>query len=120
VKMRGGDLQLDEELQAVRVGGRAPVRLTALEFRLLQLLVANAGRPVAAERILRHVWGDRAWGDRQHLKQLVHRLRQKLEDDPLRPTRVCTEPGIGYRLGGDAAAPQASHGESQPGPQDSD
>ena len=108
-RLSSGDMELDEELQAVRVAGRAPVRLTSLEFRLLQLLAANAGRPVAAERILRHVWGPRAYGDRQHLKQLVHRLRQKLEDDPINPRRLCTESGIGYRLDSGSSAPEDQH-----------
>ena len=93
-----GDLVLDEELQALRIGGRPPLRLTRLEFRLLQLLLAHAGRPVATERILRHVWGVRAAGDRQLLKQLVHRLRHKIETDPANPLRLRTEAGFGYLL----------------------
>lgn len=100
-RLRSGNLELDEELQAVRLGGQPPLRLTPLEFRLLQLLVAHAGQPVPAERILRHVWGARAGGDRQLLKQLVHRLRQKLESDPARPQRLTTEAGVGYRLAAD-------------------
>jgi len=98
-----GDLRLDEELQAVRIGNQPSVRLTQLEFRLLQLLVANAGRTVTAERILTHVWGATAYSDRQHLKQLVHRLRHKLEQDPAQPRRLVTEAGLGYRL--EAAPP---------------
>jgi DNA-binding response OmpR family regulator len=94
--IHSGDLALDEDLQAVRLAGQPPLRLTRLEFRLLQLLVAYAGRPVPTERILRHVWGSRAGGDRQLLKQLVHRLRQKIEPDPTRPKRLRTEPGVGY------------------------
>jgi DNA-binding response OmpR family regulator len=93
-----GEIVLDEELRAVRVAGNAPMRLTLLEFRLLQLLVAHAGRTVPAEHLLRHVWGARAYGDRQHLKQLVHRLRQKIEDDPAAPSRLRTDAGVGYRL----------------------
>jgi len=92
------ELELDEELRAIRMSGSPPVRLTLLEFRLMQILVANAGTTVPAERLLRHVWGARAYGDRQHLKQLVHRLRQKLEDDPASPRRLCTDSGIGYCL----------------------
>lgn len=93
-----GDLKLDEELQALRLASGPAIRLTPLEFRLLQLLLANAGRPVAPERILRHVWGVAAGGDRQLLKQLVHRLRQKIEADPSQPRRLRTNPGIGYSL----------------------
>lgn len=93
-----GELELDHELQAMRLAGGAPQRLTALEFRLLQLLAANAGRTVPADHILRHVWGARDYSDRQHLKQLVHRLRQKLETDPSQPRRLLTDAGSGYRL----------------------
>jgi DNA-binding response OmpR family regulator len=97
-RVEAGGLSLDEELRAVRLPGGPPIRLTMLEFRLMQILVANAGHTVAAERLLRHVWGARPYGDRQHLKQLVHRLRQKLERDPTDPRFLCTDAGVGYCL----------------------
>jgi DNA-binding response OmpR family regulator len=93
-----GDLALDLELQAVAVQGGPPVRLTNLEFRLLHLLVANAGHTLPAERLLSHVWGQRGAGDRQLLKQLVHRLRQKIEADAGAPRYLVTTSGIGYAL----------------------
>ncbi len=107
-----GGLMLDEELQAVCLADRPPLRLTPLEFRLLQLLLAHGGRPVPTERILRHVWGSRGAGDRQLLKQLVHRLRQKIERDPTQPSRLCTAPGFGYRLASDEA-PQRTPSSDQ-------
>jgi DNA-binding response OmpR family regulator len=100
----GSAMALDDELHALRIGTAPPMRLTPLEFRLLQLLLAHSGRPVHTERILRHVWGTRAGGDRQLLKQLVHRLRRKIESDPAQPERLRTEPGIGYVLFGDRAS----------------
>ena len=93
-----GDLALDPERQAVSVRGAAPVRLTSLEFRLLQYLLANAGHTIPADRLTNHVWGYRGLGDKQLLKQLVHRLRQKLEQNPADPQYVVTVPGIGYLL----------------------
>jgi DNA-binding response OmpR family regulator len=93
-----GELSLDDELQALRIAGKPPMRVTPLEFRLLQLLLANAGRPVPADRILMHVWGARSGGDRQLLKQLVHRLRQKIEADAQAPRYLITHPGVGYLL----------------------
>lgn len=101
-----GDVALDVEGQAVSVAGRAPVRLTPLELRLLQILLANAGRPLAAERLLRHVWGSRGSEDRQLLKQLVHRLRQKIELDATKPRYLLTVAGVGYQL-----APAPAGGE---------
>jgi DNA-binding response OmpR family regulator len=93
-----GELALDVETQAVRVAGGSPVRLTNLEFRLLQLLLANAGHTLPAERLLSHVWGARGSGDRQLLKQLVHRLRQKVERDPSAPRYLVSVSGVGYLL----------------------
>ena len=57
------------------------------------------------DRLLVHVWGNRAGGNRQLLKQLVHRLRQKIEDDPAEPRLVKTVPNAGYLID-PAAAPQ--------------
>jgi DNA-binding response OmpR family regulator len=96
--MQAGSLSLDLEAHALRVGEADPVRLTKLETRLLQILLANAGHVVSTERLLTHVWGHRGSGDRQLLKQLVHRLRQKIEDDPGEPRHLRTESGAGYTL----------------------
>jgi DNA-binding response OmpR family regulator len=73
------------------------VRLTKLELRLLQMLLANAGHTVTSERLLVQVWGHRSGGDRQLLKQLVHRLRQKIETDPAAPALLRTA-AAGYKL----------------------
>ena len=93
-----GAIVLDPDLQTVTVGAAPPVRLTNLEFRLLQLMVAAPNRTVPPERLLRHVWGHRSTGDRQLLKQLVHRVRQKVEADPGDPRYLKTVSGVGYRL----------------------
>lgn len=93
-----GPFSLDVERQSVQVAGRGPIRLTRLELKLLQLLLANAGATLPAERLLRYVWGSRASDDRQLLKQLVHRLRQKIEEDAAHPRYLLTESGVGYVL----------------------
>ncbi len=96
--LAAGDLTLDLDTSAVSVGGGEPVRLTRLELRLLQILLANAGHTLPAERLLGHVWGSRGAGDRQLLKQLVHRLRQKIEADAGEPRYLVTVSGVGYSL----------------------
>ncbi len=96
--LAAGKLTLDPEEHTVRIGEADPVRLTKLELRLLQMLLASAGRTVNSDRLLIHVWGHRGSGDRQLLKQLVHRLRQKIEPDPAVPQRLQTAAGAGYRL----------------------
>jgi len=96
--LTAGDLLLDLESQTVRVKGGDPVRLTNLEVRLMQLLLANGGHTLPLERLTSHVWGYRGLGDRQLLKQLVHRLRRKIEVDPASPRCLVTVTGVGYAL----------------------
>jgi DNA-binding response OmpR family regulator len=93
-----GALSLDVAELSLLGLARGSVRLTPLEARFLQLLVAHAGRTVSTDRLLVHVWGNRAGGNRQLLKQLVHRLRQKVEDDPAEPRLIRTVPNAGYLI----------------------
>jgi len=96
--LAAGRVALDVEDHSVRIGAGEPVRLTKLELRLLQMLLSNAGRTVSSDRLLVHIWGHRNSGDRQLLKQLVHRLRQKIETDPALPRHLQTAAGAGYKL----------------------
>ncbi len=93
-----GRITLDIEEHTVKIASAEPVRLTKLELRLLQMLLANAGHTVSSDRLLIQVWGHRNSGDRQLLKQLVHRLRQKIEVDPAVPQLLQTASGAGYKL----------------------
>jgi DNA-binding response OmpR family regulator len=95
--LAAGRVALDLGEHTVRIGSGAAVRLTKLELRLLQMLLANAGRAVSSDRLLAQVWGHRSGGDRQLLKQLVHRLRQKIETDPSTPALLRTA-AAGYKL----------------------
>ncbi len=96
--LAAGQVALNLEEHTARIGEGPPVRLTKLELRLLQMLLTNAGRTVSSDRLLVHVWGHRNSGDRQLLKQLVHRLRQKIEADPALPRYLQTAAGAGYKL----------------------
>jgi DNA-binding response OmpR family regulator len=99
VEVEVGDIVLDPGLQRVAVRGGAGVRLTNLEFRLLQVLLSNAGSVLPPERLMGHVWGQRGTvSDRQVLKQLVHRLRLKIEREPSAPEYIVTVSGLGYVL----------------------
>jgi len=103
--LASGVFVLDTEMQTVRVRGADPVRLTNLELRLLQLLLTNDGRPQTVDKLTAHVWGHRGLGDRQLLKQLVHRLRQKIERDPAAPVHLQTLSGVGYLFKAEEAPP---------------
>lgn len=93
-----GRVSLSLEEHTLQIGTRPVVRLTKLELRLLQMLLANAGHAVSSDRLLLQIWGHRGAGDRQLLKQLVHRGRQKIERDPTVPEMLLTVSGAGYRL----------------------
>jgi len=96
--LAAGAFTLDEERHTVRVGEGAEVVLAPLELSLLRLLLANPGRTLEPQRLLRHLWGGSVSADREHLKQLVYRLRQKIEPEPTAPRFLLTDPGAGYRL----------------------
>ncbi len=96
--LAAGRVKLNVEDHSVQIGTDGAVRLTKLELRLLQMLLVSAGRTVGSDRLLVHIWGHRNSGDRQLLKQLVHRLRQKVEKDPSLPQILQTAPGAGYKL----------------------
>jgi DNA-binding response OmpR family regulator len=93
-----GRVALDLEGYSVRIGEGAAIPLTKLELRLLQMLLAQAGRAVNSDRLLVQVWGHRGSGDRQLLKQLVHRLRHKIEANPAVPQLLQTAAPSGYKL----------------------
>ena len=95
--MHAGPLRLDAETGDVTVSGR-PVRLTRLEFRLLQCLLANYGRVATVERLLQFAWtSDR--GDVNVLKTHISHLRRKLISKPDEPDIIIENvPGIGYRV----------------------
>ncbi|MBZ0305484.1 MAG: response regulator transcription factor [Anaerolineae bacterium] len=92
-----GDLTLDIARREVTSAERDPVQLTQLECRFLEVLMLNAGQVLPAETIIQQVWGI-SGGDKVMLKQLVHRLRQKIEPRPSEPAYIETIPGVGYAL----------------------
>jgi DNA-binding response OmpR family regulator len=96
--MTAGRVTLDADDSTVRIGQGQPIALTKLEFRLMQALLAQAGRAVHSDRLLILVWGHRGSGDRQLLKQLVHRLRHKIEVNPGVPLLLQTAAVSGYKL----------------------
>jgi DNA-binding response OmpR family regulator len=73
------------------------ISLTPLESRLFHLLLSNPGKVQTFDEIMAHIWGAHR-GDRGLLRQLVHRLRNKIESDPAHPAYIQTIPGTGYIL----------------------
>lgn len=92
-----GRLAFDPGRRLVQVGQAAAQSLTPLEARLLDVLTRNAGQVVPNETIIDHVWGP-AGGDGDMLRQLVRRLRKKIEIDPAHPQFIETVAGLGYGI----------------------
>lgn len=90
-------LVLDRSRNEVQQSGREPVRLTPLEAKLLETLMLNAGQVLTSDALITAVWGAEG-GDRVMLKQLVYRLRSKLDAGNGTPSPIETIPGIGYSL----------------------
>jgi len=92
-----GDLRVDLGARLVFLRGEE-VRLTRTEYRLLAVLVQNAGRVVTHRQLLREVWGPGSSSETHYLRVYMAQLRHKLEDDPAQPRYLLTETGVGYRL----------------------
>ncbi len=90
-----GELTFDSSQRRVTIGAADPISLTPLEGRLLDYLMANAGHVLTTDAIIDHVWGP-GGADRDMLRQLVRRLRSKIETDPADPNYIKTIPGLGY------------------------
>jgi DNA-binding response OmpR family regulator len=72
--------------------------LTRLEARLLEYLMLNQGQVLSAENLIDHVWGQEG-GNTEMLRQLVRRLRIKIENNPDEPALIKNRPGVGYGFG---------------------
>ena len=94
---RFGEVEVDRTARLVRRAG-AEVHLTPIEYRLLSVLMANAGRVLTHRQLLREVWGPSHAEQSHYLRIYMGHLRQKLEVDPTQPRHLLTETAVGYRL----------------------
>jgi two-component system KDP operon response regulator KdpE len=92
-----GELRVDLIRRIVTVQGQR-VYLTPTEYRLLVVLVRQAGCVVTHERLLSEVWGPSKAEFIHYTHIYMTHLRRKLEPDPMNPVYLLTETGIGYRL----------------------
>ena len=95
--LRAGSLSLNVERHEACWDKRGTFHLTRLETRLLQALIQNAGSVLTNESLILRVWGPEG-ATNEMLKQLVYRLRNKLELDPNSPRLIETVPNAGYSL----------------------
>ena len=92
-----GDLEVDLTGHIVRLRGEE-VRLSPIEFALLEQLINNAGKVLTHRILLQRIWGPEYGGEAEYLRVYINRLRHKLEPDPANPRYILTEPGVGYRF----------------------
>ena len=95
--VRFGDVSVDVQNRLV-MRDKQLVHVTPTEFRLLAVLVKNAGRVVTNPQLLREVWGPSNLENGHYLRIYMGHLRQKLEADPAQPQYLLTETAVGYRL----------------------
>ena len=96
----GGMHVFPNERMVIRDNGQ-PIHLTNLELRLLYYLIGRAGHTVTTEELNQRVWGYSGEEDNTMLRNVVYRLRRKVEADPANPQIIQTVPGVGYRMAGE-------------------
>ncbi|MFI5356887.1 MAG: response regulator [Opitutales bacterium] len=107
--VRFGPVEVDSERRRVTKRGM-PVKLTAKEYALLQLLVTHRGKVVTHRQLLGELWGPKAMAQTHYLRVFMLRLRLKLEDEPAAPKYLQTESSVGYRLETDSPRPPTDRG----------
>lgn len=95
-----GPLHIDDRTKTVTLRGK-PISLSPKEYELLKLLASDPGRVFSDEEILARLWPPKSHATSNDVKQYIHLLRQKVEEDPHHPTMILTVKGFGYRLQGE-------------------
>lgn len=90
------DIRLDPLRRVVVLGEDKTIRLTTLEFRLLRLLMSNPNQVLETDLIIDRVWGYKGDGHAALVKNLIYRLRRKIEQNPRAPSYIQTYNGEGY------------------------
>lgn len=101
--IEAGIARFNAAQRTLQLGAATPCRLSNLESRMVELFLSHPGRTIGTDQITRHLWGRTAAHERRTLKQLIYRLRQKLEIDPSEPRVLQTNAGAGYKFVVDAA-----------------
>jgi len=94
-----GEIVLDPSARTVKLGDREAQRLTQLGFRPLFVLITNQDQGIPSEVFVERVWGYTGTGSLAPVRNLVSRLRSKIEPDPGNPRYIHTVPGLGCRFG---------------------
>lgn len=96
VDLKRGALRLDASRQDLSIGEAAPIQLSNLEFQVLYLLMSHQGQVLPANLIVERVWGLAGEGNSVLLKNVIYRLRRKIEPDPAQARYLQTVGRQGY------------------------
>lgn len=109
--MRLGDVNKSKQEENIQIGGLSldqnakqiyvdhePVKMTATEYKILELLMINAGRVFSAEEIYRRVWNEDAYSVENTVMVHIRHIREKIEIDPKIPKYLKVVWGIGYKI----------------------
>jgi two-component system response regulator RegX3 len=95
--LQGGPVEMDVARHEAMVRGQH-IDLPPKEFALLELLLTRKGRLLTRDFLIDEVWGADYYGDTKTLDVHVKRIRQKIEEDPHRPSHLVTVRGLGYKF----------------------
>ena len=94
-----GGLKIDLDRRTADRDGTT-IHLTPTEWDLLRTFLRERGRTLTHPFLFRAVWNQVSGDPQQYLRVHIANLRRKIETDPVRPTLIITEPGVGYRFVG--------------------
>lgn len=97
--LKVGDIEIDIERHTATKNGNV-LNLTPKEFDLLAFLIRNKGRVFSRDYFLEKIWGYDYAGGTRTVDVHIRWLREKMEDNPGKPTYLVTVRGIGYKLEG--------------------
>lgn len=95
--VRIGGLVLDKDAKQLSVDG-SPVKLTATEYKITELLMTNAGRIFSAEEIYSRVWNEDSYSIENTVMVHIRHIREKIEINPSEPRYLKVVWGIGYKV----------------------
>lgn len=97
---QASELEVIPESYQVKRNGKS-IELTHREFDLLLFLISNRGKVYTREKLLEIVWGFDYLGDVRTVDVTIHRLREKIENDPGKAETILTKRGFGYYFKGE-------------------
>ena len=97
--IKAGDLEIDLTSHVIKLSGEN-LEMKPREFDLLVMLASSKGRAFTRDQILERLWGHEYIGDIRTVDVHVRWIREKIEVDPGKPSRIVTIRGVGYRFDG--------------------